>query len=63
MTTIKSKYNVLRNRKIVLERDENDPYYNIVKMSKMLNGKWKITKYYKYRTLYDAKKIFKRTKA
>lgn len=56
---IKQKYRNNNNEKVLLERDENDPYYNVVHQIRKYN-KWTTKHYYKFKTKIEAEKVYQR---
>jgi hypothetical protein len=55
---LKTKYKN-SNLKVQLEKDENDPYYNVITQTKKYNT-WKIDKYYKKKYKKDAQLLYER---
>lgn len=57
---IKTQYGDAGTLKVTLQKDENDPYYNVIVKSKQQSKDWKIVAYYKYKSLEKAKAVFRR---
>lgn len=54
---IKTKYK--GNVKVTLEKDEIDPYFNVL-VRKKLGNNWKTISYYKFKSKYEALKLYER---
>ena len=59
MVIVKQTYRNKGKFKKLIEKDENDNYYNVITRVKK-NNKWLTDKYYKYKKLSEANDIYLR---
>ena len=59
MVIVKQTYRNNGKFKKILQKDNNDNYYNVISRVKK-NNKWNTKNYYKYSTMKEAEKVYKR---